>query len=217
VTSTTVPALELVGIGRTRGEHELLAGIDLQIARGECVGLIGPNGVGKTTLLRIVAQLTRPDCGQVSLFGVDVDCGDEIRARATTAFAPHEPPARAALSVRANLVHAARLAQVSDPAGECEQMLRRWELIEVAQSPVDELSRGERQRYGLARADIGNPQLWLLDEPTTALDTAGMALLERELLRTRGDRTTVVASHDVAWLDRVVDRVVELVPAGPRT
>jgi ABC-type multidrug transport system ATPase subunit len=207
---TTRPSISLNGISRRRGETQVLDKIDLEHDGPGVIGLVGRNGAGKTSLLRVVAQLLCPDEGTVTICGHIVDV-DNARARALVGFAPHEPFLRKGRSLRANLELSARLASVvGNPAQVADAQLQRWDLASLAERDVDVLSRGELQRAALAQADLGSPPILLLDEPTTGLDYDGMRLLSSAIKRWHETRLTIVSSHDREWIDSVSSWVFDL-------
>jgi len=199
-------------ITRSFGDRLVLDSVDLVRDAPGIVGLLGPNGAGKTTLLRVLAQLVEPDSGSLRIGGIDVEHGDEPRARPLVGYVPHAPLAWLDDSVERNLTYAARLAGIDRAAAATlvQALVDRWELTPERRSPVRKLSRGWQQRYALARAELLDPVVVLLDEPTTGLDTAARELLEQALERWRGERIVVVSSHERAWLTERSDQLLEL-------
>jgi ABC-2 type transport system ATP-binding protein len=200
------------GISRAYGGRNVLAGVDLERTGPGVIGLVGPNGAGKTTLLRVLAQLVEPDAGTLEIGGVTVEHADEPAARRLVGYAPHSTLAWLDDSVDRNLRYAARLAGLDKRAAASlvDGMVDRWELGSERSSPVRRLSRGWQQRYALARAELLDPVLVLLDEPTTGLDGDARALLEASIERWRSERIVVIASHEREWLAARSDQQLEL-------
>ena len=172
------------GLERRFGEKRVFAGIDLDVEAGGFVLVTGPNGSGKTTLLRLVAGLLAPTAGEL-----------EVRAeRGRIGFLGHEPLVYRELTALENLQLYARLYRV-DPE-RIGMLLERFGLWEARNERAGEYSRGMLQRLALCRTLLHGPELLLLDEPFNALDTAGAALLDRELEELRPGRTFLVATHD---------------------
>ena len=189
--------LRAEGAGRSFGDRRALAPLDLEVRRGEIVGLAGPNGAGKSTLLALLAGALRPTAGRVVAVG-----------RVRVGWVPQRAAHYARLSARENLRLFARLERA--PEEEAERLLARFGLPDGAQ-PSGELSVGNRQRLNVALSLLARPDVLLLDEPTAALDPGQRERLwevVRELRAAGG--AAVFATQDLDELDRVADRVVVL-------
>ncbi|MCW2956909.1 MAG: ABC-type Na+ transport system, ATPase component, partial [Thermoleophilia bacterium] len=157
-------------------------------------------------------QLTAADEGTVQVAGRVVERGDDAEARRLVGWAPHAPLAWLDDTVRRNLTYAAQLAGASRRASVelVDGAIERWQLDDVAASAVRRLSRGWQQRYALARADLFEPPVVLLDEPTTGLDDAARVLLEAGLERWRSERLVIVATHEREWITPISDQLLHL-------
>lgn len=160
------PLLELCGLHCRRGGRPLFTGLQLALRAGDLVELSGPNGGGKSTLLRIAAGLFRDFEGAAS------HCTDIL-------YLGHHPALKAALSPRRNLIYFCALYEL-DPGG-VEASLGEWGLTELADTPCAQLSAGQRQRTALARLSLSRARLWLLDEPLAGLDAEAAGILQRRL------------------------------------
>jgi heme exporter protein A len=193
-----------------RGDHHVLRGVRFQVRAGECLQLTGANGTGKTTLLRTACGLAYPEAGKISW------CGQDIRQdlhgfHGQLAYLGHEPPLKAELSARENLRYwvgmRRRLAH-----DEIERALGRVGGDPWAERPVRTLSAGQKRRAALAGLTLMRVPLWLLDEPTTNLDTAGQklvgALIDEHLLA--GGLALVAAHHELALSGAQTLRRLEL-------
>lgn len=207
--STTILPVELRGITCRFGRNAVLRGVDLEVRAGEIVGLLGANGAGKTTLFSILVGLRQPDAGVRSFAGRE--CSDvDLSTRARLAWLAHHPQLYPLLSARENVDLFLELA--GRPTRElASELLGRLGLASVVDQPVQTFSRGMAQRVALARALALEPELLILDEPFTALDRAGQALLV-ELLRAEARRGAAVllSSHDIDILADLVDRAALL-------
>jgi heme exporter protein A len=168
------------------GQTAALAGLDLDVRRGDFVLVTGPNGAGKTTLLRLVAGLAAPTRGELE---VEVD-------RGRMGFLGHEPWVYRELSPLENLELYGRLYRVPERRDRIGALLERYGLWDVRRSLAGSFSRGMLQRLALCRVLLHEPELLLLDEPYNALDAAGAELLDGELADLRAGRTFLVATHD---------------------
>jgi heme ABC exporter ATP-binding subunit CcmA len=211
VHASILPA-ELRGITCRFGRKAVLRGVDLTIGTGEIVGLLGHNGAGKTTLFSILVGLRQPDAGVRRFAGREHD-DVELEVRARLAWLAHSPQLYPLLSARENVELFVDLAGDSRPANAPAPVtvLEQLGLAEVIERPVGTFSRGMAQRVALARALTLAPELLILDEPFTALDRAGRALLA-ELLRKQAARGAAVllSSHDLDVVAEVVDRALLL-------
>jgi heme exporter protein A len=174
------------------GRRRVLQGVSFELERGGLLVVTGPNGSGKTTLMRLVAGLAAPSRGTLE---VDVD-------RSRMGFLSHEPLVYRELSALENLDLFGRLYRVPERRERIGMLLERFGLWEARNERVANYSRGMTQRLALCRAFLHEPELLVLDEPFSALDEAGAALLDRELEELRGERTMVVTTHDPARLER---------------
>ena len=174
------------GLGRRFGEKRVLDGVDLDLARGGFLLVTGPNGSGKTTLLRLIAGLLVPTAGELRV--------DAPRER--VGFLGHEPLVYRELTALENLDLYGRLYRVPERRERIGMLLERFGLWDARNRRAETFSRGMLQRLALSRALLHDPELLVLDEPFSALDEGGAALLDRELAELRLRATFVVTSHD---------------------
>jgi heme exporter protein A len=187
--------LEAIDLAARRGSTRLFSGLNLRV-EPECALLVtGANGSGKTTLLRILAGLSMPAGGRVRWRGDDVaPFADGLRQDA--AFSGHLSALKDDLTTQENLAALVTLAGESAPSVDVNDALARVALLPQARLPARALSQGQRRRLGLARLTLTKRPLWLLDEPATALDADGIALLARLLTAHLGrGGCAVVATH----------------------
>src|SRR5580693_8289181 len=193
-----------------RGDRHVLKGVSISLGRSELVQVSGPNGTGKTTLLRVVCGLLRPEQGVVSWLGKSIaSVRDEYQA--ALAYASHEPALKADLTALENLRFAVGLKR-RVTAEQLRAGLERTGVAACADLPARVLSAGQRRRVAMARILAMQATLWLLDEPFTNLDTAGTALTG-ELLQShvRAGGAALVVAHQTLEVD-VDMRRLELGP-----
>ena len=189
-----------------RGDRHVLQGVSLNLRPRQLLHISGPNGTGKTTLLRVVCGLLRPEQGLVSWLGKSIS-GIRVEYQAALAYASHEPALKGDLTALENLRFSVGLKR-RVTAGELRASLDQTGVADCADLPARVLSAGQRRRVAMARVLAMGASLWLLDEPFTNLDSAGTDLLT-SLLQShvqRGGLALVVAHQDLK-LDCMVHRL----------
>jgi heme ABC exporter ATP-binding subunit CcmA len=175
------------------GSRRALRPLDLDLGRGGFLVVTGPNGSGKTTLLRLVAGLAAPTGGTL-----EVGAG-----RAALGYLGHEPLLYRDLTALENLDLYGRLYRVPERRERIGMLLERYGLWDVRGERVASYSRGMTQRLALCRALLHDPELLVLDEPFTALDAEGAALLDRQLTELAGSATVLVTTHEPVRVERL--------------
>jgi len=182
--------LRAIDLTLWRGATCLFSGLSFDVPAGSALLLRGANGTGKTSLLRVLAGLTRPECGAISWLGEDRPEG----LRSLAAYSGHQAALNADLTIRQNLAFYARLRGWK---GQLEQLLEGLGLGALADLEVRHLSAGQRRRGGLARLLMSDCRVWLLDEPFTNLDAGGRRLVEDHVAaQLAGGGVVVTAAHD---------------------
>jgi heme ABC exporter ATP-binding subunit CcmA len=173
-------------LSKRYGLKRVLEGLTFHLEQGDFLVVTGPNGAGKTTLLRLCAGLAVPTGGSLE---VDAD-------RSRIGYLGHEPLVYRELTALENLDLYGRLYHVPERRERLGMLLERFGLWDARRERASALSRGQLQRLALCRALLHKPELLILDEPFSGLDSDGAALLDRELAALRGERTLLVATHD---------------------
>ena len=202
-------ALQIDGLFKRFGEQQVLTGFSLQVARGEVVGLLGPNGCGKSTVLNIICQLMQADAGQVQLMGQPI-MEQSAHARTLIGYCAQETALYPDLFPQENMHFFARLYGVP-PAqrnARVAELMERFNLIPYATTCTGLLSGGWQQRLSLAVALVHRPELLVLDEPTVAVDVEARMDLWRLIEGLRDSGTTILlTSHHLAEAQRLCNRV----------
>lgn len=210
--------MALSGLGKRFGARWVLRGVTLDVARGEAIGLLGANGSGKSTVLRILGTLLKPTVGSAAIDGLDISRdGGEVRAR--VGYLAHSPGLYDDLTARENLRFAADMLGL--PLAAVDGCLDRVGLAGVANDRVRGFSAGMQRRLGIARMILRAPRILLLDEPYSNLDADGIELMNSilgEVVESGG--AALVALHELAPARGILTRTVSLVdgriePAGP--
>lgn len=202
---TPEPLVEARGLGRTYDDVVAVRGLSFTVQRGEVVGFLGHNGAGKSTTMRMLAGALVPSEGQARIAGRDAS---SLEARRHVGFLPEMPPLTAELSVEEQLRFVAGLRGAA--RDDIDRALERCELTQQRRKLCGTLSRGTRQRVGLAQALLGDPAVLLLDEPTAGLDprqVAGVRELVRELAATRA---ILLSTHILGEVTALCSRVLLL-------
>ncbi len=199
------------GLSKYYGPHQALDGLNFSIAPGEIVGFLGPNGAGKSTTMNILSGCLSLSEGRVRINGRDI--WDEAReARASVGYLPEQPPLYSELTVREYLRHVCGLKCLprSDWDAELERGMRMCSLEAVARRRIGHLSKGFRQRVGLAQALLGRPPLLILDEPTAGLDPQQILEIRKLIQQLGSCHTILFSSHILSEIEVVCQRVLIL-------
>jgi heme exporter protein A len=206
--ATAVKSIDAHRLGKRFGVRWVLRGVTLDVGRGEVVGLLGANGSGKSTVLRVLGTLLRPNAGTAIIEGLDVVKNAES-IRAHVGYLAHTPGLYEDLTARENLEFAADMLGL--PSASVEKCLERVGLIEMSDSRVRGFSAGMQRRLALARLILRRPAILLLDEPYSNLDAAGVDLMNSVIgeVIARGG-AALLALHELAPARTVLDRTLTL-------
>jgi ABC-2 type transport system ATP-binding protein len=210
VRDATVAMLIAEQLTKYYGARAAISDLNFSIQPGEAVGLLGLNGAGKTTALRILCGLLLPTCGRVEIDGVDMIRNPDI-LRAKTGFLPESPPLYGEMAVRGYLEFVAHIKGVrGDVCPLVERALHAADLQEVRDERIDTLSFGFARRVGIAQAVVHQPSLILLDEPTAGLDPVQIVHMRQLIRSLRNEHTVIVSSHLLHEIHEVCDRIFVL-------
>ena len=191
------------------GTFTAIENVSFEVAAGEVVGFLGPNGAGKSTTMRILAGVFPPSSGQVRVAGHDV-VRQPLAARAAVGYSPERVSLYADMSVRHYLTYVGEMKSLARRAArrDADAAMASCSLEPVARRLIGTLSKGFRQRVGIAQALVGAPRVLILDEPTAGLDpeqVADMRTLVRDLRR---ERTVILSTHILSEVEATCDRVI---------
>jgi ABC-2 type transport system ATP-binding protein len=198
-------------LGRKKPTVTAVDDVSLRVERGEVYGILGANGGGKSTLIRLVSTLLTLDTGRVEVFGHDV-VSDEMAVKRLINRVSVDAAFFKKLSPHENLLYAARLygLKAGDAQRDAERILARLGIAKARLgSPLEQMSRGMQQKVAIARAILTSPTLLLLDEPTTGLDPRSKLDVQAfiEEIKATHDATILLTTHDLAEADRLCDRL----------
>ena len=197
------------GLRKSYGATEVLAGVDLEVAAGECFGLLGPNGAGKTTTLKLCLGLLTPDAGEIRLLGHPVPTQARV-ARQRVGVVPQFDNLDPDFTVAENLVVYGRYFGLKDRdiKARISELLEFAGLGGRADARIQTLSGGMKRRLTLARALVNDPQLIFMDEPTTGLDPQARHLIWERLRRLRQEgKTLILTTHFMEEAERLCSRI----------
>ena len=216
----TIPVLHTQGVTKSFGDHVALSPLDVEVQEGRIVGLLGPNGAGKTTLLRMVTGITKPDAGELRMWGQP----HHRKLLARMGYLPEERGLYKSMRVAEQVLYFATLRGMARP--DAERELKGWfERLEVEgwwNREVADLSKGMAQKIQFIATVLHRPELLILDEPFSGLDPINAALVRGEMMRLVKDNgtTLVLSTHDMGSVEALCDEVILLhqgkkVLAGP--
>lgn len=202
---TLEPLVDLKSVTKRFGDFVALRGLTFSVERGSVLGLIGPNGSGKTTTLRLIVGLHRPDSGTLEVFGA----APRRAILDRIGYLPEERGLYRKMTVREVLRYYARLKGTLPPAREIDAWLDRVGIGQWASTRVEALSKGTAHKVQFVAAVLGRPELLVVDEPFSGLDPVSSEQLRRALLDLRREGTTIVLStHDMTLAERMCDSIV---------
>jgi ABC-2 type transport system ATP-binding protein len=184
-------AIQVSGLHKSYGKLEVLKGVDFTVARGSIYALLGSNGAGKTTIVRILSTLLKQDSGTATVNGYDV-LSQPARVRESISLTGQFAAVDEILTGRENLVMVAKLRQVKDARGVADDLLQRFGLADAGNRRVSTYSGGMRRRIDIAMSLIGDPPVIFLDEPTTGLDPEARIEVWKEIQSLANSGTTVL-------------------------
>lgn len=198
-------SIEVKNITKIYGEQKALDQVSFVLNRGEIVGFLGPNGAGKSTMMKIITGFINASEGEVFVAGFNISL-EKIEAQKNIGYLPEHNPLYLDMYVKEYLLFNAEIHKVNK--GEVEKIIEKVGLTPEAHKKISQLSKGYRQRVGLAAALLHNPKVLILDEPTTGLDP-NQLLEVRNLIKEIGkDKTVLFSTHIMQEVEAICDRVI---------
>ena len=201
--------IDVRNLSKAYGPIQALDDVSLKVAEGEIVGLLGPNGAGKTTLIKILTGYLQPDAGTVVVDGIDVQAQRQS-AQARIGYLPENAPVYPELSVQGYLQTVADLRAIprSEQRARLSMAIRATGLADRLTQPIGTLSKGYRQRVGLAQAILNQPRLLILDEPSVGLDPTQIVEMRNLIRRLAAHSTVLFSSHILSEAEALCDRAI---------
>ncbi len=203
--------IDAQNLSKAYGDVQALDDVSFEVKAGEIVGLLGPNGAGKTTAIKILTGFLQPDEGTVTIDGLDV-LTHTLEVQARIGYLPENAPLYPELSVQKYLMMMADLRQIpqADRIVRLSEAVHATSMTEYLTRPIGTLSKGLRQRVGLAQAILHQPRLLILDEPTVGLDPTQIVEIRRLIQRLSKSSTILFSTHILPEVEALCDRVLIL-------
>lgn len=189
------------------GDQKAVDNISFEVQRGEITGFLGPNGAGKSTTMKMATGYIRPSSGQVLIEGMDVE-KNPIATKSITGYLPEHNPLYLEMYVREFLGFIASAYSLNSPKQKVEEMIELAGLKRERSKKIGALSKGYRQRVGLAKALIHNPKVLILDEPTSGLDPNQLLEIRQVIKNISANKTVILSTHIMQEVEAICDNVV---------
>lgn len=199
--------IEIKNITKTFGEQYALDKVSFKVDKGEIVGLLGPNGAGKSTLMKIITCYISPSDGDVTVCGHSID-DDALAVRRHIGYLPEHNPLYTDMYVREYLRFVAGLSGVKNRKERADEMVELVGLTPEAHKKIGQLSKGYRQRVGLAQALIHDPEVLILDEPTTGLDPNQLEFIRTVIRNSGKEKVVLLSTHIMQEVEAMCTRAV---------
>ena len=200
-------SIEVKNLFKYYGEQAAVCDISFSVKKGEIVGFLGPNGAGKSTTMKIMTGFIPASSGEIHISGMKVDL-DNLKTRQIIGYLPENNPLYTEMYVREYLEFVGRIYKIKNLKNRVSEMIQTLGLELEQNKKIGSLSKGYRQRVGLAQAIIHDPQVLILDEPTSGLDPNQLVEI-RELIKKIGEEKTVILStHIMQEVEAICDRIV---------
>jgi ABC-2 type transport system ATP-binding protein len=206
-TTNGTPMIQVQNLSKWYGTTEALRQVSFTVQKGEILGFLGPNGAGKTTTMRILTGYMPPSSGTARVAGYDVFY-DSIEVRKRIGYLPETVPLYPEMTVWDYLDFCARLRGVSDRDAAIDRAMEMTSIGERADMHIGKLSKGYRQRVGIAQALVHNPEVLILDEPTIGLDPKQIIEIRNLIKSLAGDHTIILSTHILPEVSQTCSRVL---------
>lgn len=199
--------LEIKNITKKYGEQTALDNVSFSAGKGETVGLLGPNGAGKSTLMKIITTYLPPTKGSAAVCGFDI-MENSLEVRHHIGYLPEHNPLYLDLYVRESLRFTAGIYKIKNAKERIDQLIEQLGLTPEANKKIGQLSKGYRQRVGLAQALIHDPEVLILDEPTTGLDPNQLEEIHAVIREAGKDKTILLSTHIMQEVTAMCNRAI---------
>jgi ABC-2 type transport system ATP-binding protein len=200
-------SIQALKISKLYGNKKALNDLSFEIKKGEIIGLLGPNGAGKSTLMKILTGFTPLSSGKANICGLDIQ-EYSLQSKSKIGYLPEHNPLYQDMYVREYLEFIAKIYKVD--INRVDQMISQTGLSQEKSKKIGSLSKGYQQRVGLAQALIHNPEVLILDEPTTGLDPNQLVEIRALIKEMGGEKTVLISTHIMQEVEAICDKVIIL-------
>lgn len=199
--------IKIENVSKCYGKQKALSDVNFSLNKGEICGFLGPNGAGKSTTMKIICGVLGDFTGQVSVCGQDIR-KHPLRTKACIGYLPEHNPLYPDMFIGEYLLHVARLYRMDNPVKRVKEMIGITGLSPEENKKIGELSKGYRQRVGLAQSLVHDPEVLILDEPMTGLDPNQLEEIRNLIIRIGKDKTVLLSTHIMQEVEAICDRIM---------
>ena len=200
-------SININNINKFYGKQQALTDVSFSLNKGEIVGFLGPNGAGKSTLMKIITCYLEQDSGKVQVCDLDT-VEQNLKVKAKIGYLPEHNPLYTDMYIKEYLTFVGRIYKVQNLNNRITEIIQQTGLTAEQSKKIGELSKGFKQRVGLAAALIHNPEILILDEPTTGLDPNQLVEIRNLIKEVGKDKTVLLSTHIMQEVDKMCNRII---------
>lgn len=202
-----IMSIEIKAVSKLYGEQKALDNVSLSIKSGEIVGLLGPNGAGKSTLMKIITCFIPPTTGEVTINGHNIE-SDSLKIKKVVGYLPESNPLYMEMYIKEYLEFVAAIHKIPDAKKRIKEIIELTGLSQEQHKKIHQLSKGYKQRVGIAQALLPSPEVLILDEPTSGLDPNQLVDIRNLITEIGKEKTILLSTHIMQEVEAVCDRVI---------
>ena len=200
-------SINIKNVNKFYGKQQALTDVSFSLNKGEIVGFLGPNGAGKSTLMKIITCYLEQDSGKVQVCDLDT-LEQNLKVKAKIGYLPEHNPLYTDMYIKEYLTFVGRIYKVQNLNNRITEIIQQTGLTDEQSKKIEGLSKGFKQRVGLAAALIHNPEILILDEPTTGLDPNQLVEIRNLIKEVGGNKTVLLSTHIMQEVDKMCNRVI---------
>ena len=200
-------SLEIKKINKKYGDQDALINVSFSLKKGDIVGFLGPNGAGKTTLMKIITSIIKPDSGDITINGYDTQ-KNEISTKRQIGYLAENNPLYKDMLVTEYLDFIASLYEIENKKDKVKEIIKKTGLESEIKKKIEELSKGYKQRVGIAAALVHNPNVLILDEPTTGLDPNQLIEIRKLIQEIGQEKIVLLSTHILQEIPKICNHII---------